>query len=429
MKKIINTILPFDDFLYLLQLEEYDSARYLKLLRRFYFRRNFQKRGKLVKTSRIKTTSLVSVLFFFLTMIATSAGVFPGVGLLISVLTIPVHVLLANVLLSPVYESIKSNIQRKAFEYFKKNYKGKVIAVAGSYGKTTVKNYIYQLIGYNHKTQMVPGNINTPTGIAVWVRDKLELSTEYLIVEMDTYFVGEIKRSALVAPPDIAILTNIGDQHLERLGSKKNLANALLEVFEYSKSDATLIYPKSVSSFINKTKGKKYVELKDDEPEKINKAFAREVAKLLKIPNDIIKDTEKAFEIPDRRHKEVKINGFSVIDDSYNISYTTAVSGLERALKLAKLKNKDLVVITGGIAELGVENKNANKQYAKRLKKEKVDVILMKTVMHDEIENVMEEDKLTMAEGMSDALEKLNQKFDSKKKMVLMQPEFGDNYY
>ena len=52
-----------------------------------------------------------------------------------------------------------------------------------------------------------------------------------VIVEMDAYARGEIAASVAIAPADIAIITNIGDQHLERFGSKQALAFALSEIF------------------------------------------------------------------------------------------------------------------------------------------------------------------------------------------------------
>ena len=164
---LFKNLFPIPDFLYLLQLEEYESKRYFRLLPRFFFRRNFQKRGKLVYTKRLKITLIFALTFCI---------IFP---------LIPIWIGLANLILSPYFEKVKLNIQRKASKYFAENFKGKVIAIAGSYGKTTTKNYIYQLVRFNYKAQMIPGNINTPTGIANWVLKNLDKSAEVLIVEMN----------------------------------------------------------------------------------------------------------------------------------------------------------------------------------------------------------------------------------------------------
>lgn len=394
--KIINLVFPFHDFLYLLQLEEYENMRFLKLLRRFFFRRNFQKRGKVVFTSRARTTLLLSALLTFLFLFPLN---------IFSIVLIPIWVATANLLLDPIYFVIKQNLQNKAAYYFKQNFQGKVIAIAGSYGKTTTKNYIYELLRYNYKTQMTPGNINTPTGIAIWILNNLKKDTEVLVVEMDTYFIGEIKRSCKIAPPDIAILTNIGDQHLERLGTKANLEKALSEVFKYAKPDAIKI--QNMNS---------------------NLDYALEVAKILNIPKDIIRDTVKKLNKPDRRGDIKQMHGFTVVDQSYNISFNTANAGLENALQTARKAKKKLVVITGGIPELGAENITANREYGKLLSKSGVDVILLKTVLFTEVAKGLKE-KPILASSMADAWEIINKKYDPKKVIVLMQPELGDQYY
>jgi len=322
MFNLLNYLFPFSDFLYILQLEEYETRRYLKTVRRLWWKRNLQKRGKLVWTKRVK-------IIFFLAL---------PFGVLIPPM-IPFLVGLSNFLLTPYFEWIKKSIQKKAMRFFSEKGKGtKVIAIAGSFGKTTTKNYIYELVRYNYKTTMIPGNINTPTGIANWILNHFESATELLIVEVDSYFIGEIKRSLRITPPDIAILTNIGDQHLERLGTRANLRKALLEIFEYAKPDAIKIRDK-----------------------KNNLAYALLVAKTLKIPRDIAKDTVQSLEKPERRGDIKLMHGFEVIDESYNISETTAKYAIDDALKLVKAKNKKLIVVTAGIPELGEENMDANK--------------------------------------------------------------------
>lgn len=392
----MNKIFPYGDFLYLLQLEEYESKRYFKLLPRFFLRRNFQKRQKLVVTSRIKTTFFLSVILTLLFFIFLSV---------FTVLFIPVWILLANILLNPVYNKIKLNIQSKAAKYFSKKFKGRVIAIAGSFGKTTTKNYIFELIKYNYKTQMIPGTINTPTGIANWLLKNLSESTEILIVEMDTYFIGEIKRICGITPPDIAILTNVGDQHLERLGSKKNLEIALNEVFKYAKPDAVKI--QGMDSSLD---------------------YALEAARILDIPNDIIKDSKTRLKKPDRRGNVIDIYGFKTIDESYNISETTAKRNLEIAIKLAKKEHKKLIVITGGIPELGSENRQANVRYGKTLRYSKADVILLKTILHNDVKRGFGNSAI-LADSMAHAWKIIQKEYNPVDYLVLMQPELRDNYY
>lgn len=388
--KKLNNLYPLMDFLYILQLEEYETSRYLVALKRLFFRRNFQKRGKLVLTFRAKITLLLSI----------------PLSIILPPLT-PIFIGQVNIILNPFFEIIKLNLQNKAKIFFNKVGKNtKVIAIAGSFGKTTTKNYIYELIKYNYKTQMVPGNINTPTGIAKWILDSFDPSLDILIVEVDTYFVGEITRSLKITPPDIAILTNVGDQHLERLGNKSNLRKALHEVFDYSKPNVIKIQDK-----------------------KSNLEYALEVARILKIPNDIIDDTIKNLAPPERRGNIIKINNFEVIDNSYNISETTAIQDIKNAQVISKKHKKKLIVITAGIPELGEENKDGNFNLGSVLNRHADKIILLKSILRQEIEaGIKNKNLIIYAESMKDALDKLKE-FDSKKYTVLMQPELNDLYY
>lgn len=384
---MLQNLFPISDFLYLLQLEEYETKRYLRLLPRFFWRRNLQKRGQLVWTKRIKITALVTLPFnFFL---------FP--------LT-PLWIGLANAILNPYFESIKTGIQKKASQKFKTEGKNtKVILITGSFGKTTTKNYIYELIRYNYKTQMIPGNINTVTGIANWINTNFDKTAQVLVAEADPYYIGEIKKVCEIIPPDIAIITYIGDQHLERLGSRENLESALKEIFEYAK-------PNTIK--INDLKS--------------NLDYALEVARVLEIPKDIIKDSVKKLNKPDRRGDIKLMNNFEVIDESYNISFSTAKSTIENAVKIAKSKKKKLIVITAGIPELGEENKDSNKELGKLLTEKADKVILLKSILYKEVLN--DSDKFLLASDLSEAFKALEE-FSPKEYIVLLEPELNDLYY
>lgn len=388
--KVFNIFYPFVDFLYVLQLEEYDTKRYLKRLTYLIHKRNLQRRGELVYTTRIKITLLLALLL----------GIwFPFIS--------PIIVGFVNFIVNPYFEYAKLKLQKKAANHFRThNINTKVIAIAGSFGKTTVKNYIFELVRFNYRTQMIPGNINTPTGIAEWILNHYKPDIEVLIVEMDTYFIGEIKRSMAITPADISILTNIGDQHLERFGTKANLKKALLEVFKYSKKDAIKI-----------------------ENKKSNLDYALHVAGLLKIPDEFVEDAVSKLKKPDRRGDIKTMNGFEVVDDSYNISETTATAAIEGAQKYAKRKKKKLVVITAGIPELGEENKDGNLHLGCVLEERAEIIILLKSILYKEVEKgIKNKNKIHIAGDLTEAFGFLKN-LDTHSYLVHLLPELNDLYY
>ncbi len=464
---MIKKIFPYEDFLYILQLEEYYYDRYFRKAIKLLFKRGFMIHGKLVLTSRIKITYIFSIiltlyiplLLSLLSLIVWSnllmVEVIFFVLLIFSLILIPIWIGLSSLMLEPFYNLIKKNLQKKALTLVNE-INTKNIMIVGSYGKTTTKNFIQQLIQYNYRTQMVAGNINTPTGIAAWLLKNLDKNTEVLVAETDGYKLGEIADCCKIISPDFVIITAIGDQHLERLGSKKRLVETLLEAIRYSKKNAPII-------LTNKTKedflslgfdifkmygedrliiisgeeeleyGNKKITIKSlSEINKYNARFALKLCELLKIPDEYILDEIKKLKLPERRSQEIIKDGFTTIDNSYNISFETAKAGVLEANKKAHMEKKKLIVITGGIPELGKENITANLDYGRFLSENNIpEIILLMTSLSSEILKGIDSSKtkVKLANSMSNAWEIIGKEFSNDAYLVLMQPELNDLYY
>ena len=105
-----------------------------------------------------------------------------------------------------------------------------VIAITGSYGKTTTKEALYRILNSTYSTYRTAGNLNTPLGIALEIINHLQPRHRFLIVEMGMDRLGEIKESCEIAHPQVGVLTNIGEMHLEKLGTMENIVRAKLEL-------------------------------------------------------------------------------------------------------------------------------------------------------------------------------------------------------
>lgn len=450
--KLFNIIFPFADFMYILQQEEYSSARLLRWLPRFFFRRNIQKRERLKVTKRVKLTLIFAVGFWLVTLILALSAFPQAITRLIAVLvwlvTIPVFVLLVNISLTPLFEQLKRKTRARAKAKVAAMPSLKVVIVAGSFGKTTVKNFVHQLVQYTYRTQMIPGNINTTLGIAEWIINNLQPSTELLIAEVDAYYIGEIANSSEILPADIAVLTNIADQHLERFGNEENLAIALGEVFQGAKSSAKLITTaETVDKIINFEQEEKELIILDTPTEltyadkalqvkglsssnKINLNFALKVAALLNIPANFIEDGVNKLELPDRRQRLTEMFGYQAIDDSYNISFTTAQAGLEAARIEADKQGKKLLVIAAGIPELGPKQLDNNKKLGSLLAGNADHIIILGSKFADEIAaGIGNNNKYTRISDLTEFLAHTKNEFNPDEWFLLMEPELGDLYY
>src|SRR5699024_3754859 len=126
----------------------------------------------------------------------------------------------------------------KAYLAFVKPY---VVAVTGSNGKTTTKDMIESVLKPQFKVKKTQGNYNNEIGMPLTIL-QLDQDTEISILEMGMSSFHEIEALSRLASPDIAVITNIGDSHMQDLGSRGGIAKAKSEITIGLKSQGLFIY-------------------------------------------------------------------------------------------------------------------------------------------------------------------------------------------
>ena len=124
--------------------------------------------------------------------------------------------------------------------YDRQRFAGQVAAVTGSAGKTTTKDMIASVLSQKYKTLKTQGNLNNDIGLPLTLLAR-EPDHEAMILEMGMNHMGEISVLSRIGCPDIAMITNIGDAHIENLGSRENILKAKSEIFEGLGSGGTAI--------------------------------------------------------------------------------------------------------------------------------------------------------------------------------------------
>ena len=114
------------------------------------------------------------------------------------------------------------------------------IGVTGSVGKTTTKDMLAAVLGVKYKVLKTEGNFNNTIGLPLTLL-RLDSSHEIAVLEMGMDRPGEIDCLAGVVRPDMGVITNIGDAHIERLGSRENILKAKCELLPYIQKDGLLI--------------------------------------------------------------------------------------------------------------------------------------------------------------------------------------------
>lgn len=159
-----------------------------------------------------------------------SAIVIAGTGF-ISFLLAPLWLMLGNLFMTPVESAMRQGYIRQA-ESVLETIQPKIIGITGSYGKTTTKNFLRDILNGRYKTYATPKSYNTLMGITLAINTDManDYSVEYFISEMGAYVEGEIERICQLTHPDISIVTEVGPQHLERFGTLENVATAKYEI-------------------------------------------------------------------------------------------------------------------------------------------------------------------------------------------------------
>ena len=434
MIKFLNLFFPLWDFLYILQLEEYELKRYWWQVQRRLFKRGFQKRATLKYTGRIKVTIALLVTMLtavILELLQMQMYVYTAVVVATLPLTIPYLIGFVSKLIGQVVTLQKNRQLRAATTYFKRNYPNtKVIAITGSFGKTTTKYMLQHVLQYDHNVAIIPNNINTGIGVAHHIlANKVPTKTEWLIVEMGAYRQGDIAQTATVVVPDLAILTILGDQHLCRFGSHANLVAGKSEIFTTNKQTTCYVTTSSLGLIKEqRIATNQLVAVEVFKNQKSTAYLVKQLALDLGVSEESIDTSIANFAPPDRRNNIIERQGVTIIDNSYNISPMVAEAMLQEAAETAQTQSKKLVVMTGGIGEQGVAGPAANKQLGKLISKYAKRAILHPSIYIKAAESSLTVPFVYIPMGL-DVSEKPADWLDGRTEILLWLTDHGDEAY
>lgn len=147
-------------------------------------------------------------------------------------LCLPVIVSLFVIVTEPLALITRQRTINAAIAKHKKNPNLKIVGITGSYGKSTTKELLYQLLKPHFKVAKTEKNQNTVVGIAMSYIKNVHNNTEVFVMEVGAYVAGEIGRVVKNFQPDIAIVTAVSNQHLSLFGSLSALFYAKFELVQ-----------------------------------------------------------------------------------------------------------------------------------------------------------------------------------------------------
>ena len=295
-----------------------------------------------------------------------------------------------------------------------------IIGITGSYGKTTTKEFIYQLLSSENKVSKTPGSHNTEFGLARAISENLKKDQKYFVAEYGAYKRGEITRLKKIASPKIAILTAIEPQHLELFGSMENIRKGKYELFEdLSKGDIaifnignsgakrlyikakrqlkkvkilsyTKISSKKADIVLQKLKylekGYKITVGLDSETKDIQTNIKMEfllenllpailLSRKLGLSWQSIKKVCANLKLPKKTMDIKKINkNLTIIDDTHNLTPSAFTASINF---LNNYKDHEKIIVTPGMIELGRQSEKYHKKVAFEMKKISIDKLIL----------------------------------------------------
>ena len=298
------------------------------------------------------------------------------------------------------------DLQKRARDY-RRRLKAKVIGVTGSAGKTTTKELLKAFLSTLGKTHATEGNFNNHIGVPMTLF-QLKHSHEAAVVEMGTSGPDEIRPLSLAAEPDVAVITNIGASHLERLGDldgvfkeKINITAGLKKngVLIVNSDDTHLCKVKSTKNFKVVTFGMNRGMVK---PEKLtwnenacatfyigrtrfelnvpgthnlyDALAAIAVGEAFKVPKADIAKALCNYRSTNMRMEFKKANGFKIVSDCYNANPSSTKMALQ-TLGNMKTTGKRIAVL-GDMLELGKNSAELHAQIGAMVPEMNFDLLL-----------------------------------------------------
>lgn len=283
----------------------------------------------------------------------------------------------------------------KLAQYNRRQYKGTVIALTGSSGKTTTKEELKSALSAYAPTYATSGNFNNFIGVPRSLLD-IDMNAQYAIIEMGMSAPLEIDYLVHLTEPDVALVTNVYPMHIEFLKTIENIAKAKAEIFGGLKKGGIAVYNEDTNyaeilkAAAEKVTTKVFAFGKNHHPDvTLNLSEVGEhyyynawagltVIKALGLPLDKAVQAINNFSAPEGRGKKyhIVLNGkqITLIDNSYSGGPDATVMAVN-SLGQLKVQGRKIAVI-GKMAELGDYTKEAHIRVGKALKENQIDVVI-----------------------------------------------------
>lgn len=317
----------------------------------------------------------------------------------------PIDISIPYILVNDSLQALK-----EIAEWYRMQLDIPVIGITGSVGKTSTKEFVSSVLSQKYRVHKTEGNYNNEIGLPLTIL-KIREDHEIAVLEMGISDFGEMHRLSKIAKPDYCLITNIGQCHLENLGSRQGVLKAKSEIFDYMNENGLAILngDDDMLSTVHEVKGKsplRYgfnseldvwadnvksfglngstcdIHIKDEVfhvnvpmPGRhmvLNTLAAAAVGSLLGVSiEDIVRGIEQIRPVSGRTNI-IKHNNITIIDDCYNANPVS----MKAAIDLLSMANTRKVAILGDMGELGSDEIKLHKEIGNYAVSKNIDIII-----------------------------------------------------
>ena len=278
-------------------------------------------------------------------------------------------------------------LQQLACDYRK--YLGlKIIALTGSNGKTTTKEFLLRTLSTKFQCLATCGNLNNHIGVPLTLLS-FDESTQVGIVEMGANHQREIELLCSIAQPDIGLITNVGIAHLEGFGSAEGVRKGKGELFDYLlKRGGVAIYNSKDETLRNMIASREGLRAVGYDPERellelsiygtynqLNAQAALAVGRYLGCDDGAIKEALKGYIADNNRSQVVDTGRNRLIMDAYNANPSSMRAAITNFANSAEFSDK--VLILGDMRELGDYSKEEHEKIVELIANYQFDNVLL----------------------------------------------------
>ncbi|GAB4401378.1 MAG: UDP-N-acetylmuramoyl-tripeptide--D-alanyl-D-alanine ligase [Microscillaceae bacterium] len=302
-------------------------------------------------------------------------------------------------------ESALAALQALA-HYHRRQWKGPLIAIGGSNGKTTTKELVQAVLASHFRSFATPGNLNNHIGVPLSLL-QIKPETEIAVIEMGANHARETWDLCQIAEPDYGLVTNVGKDHLEGFGSVEGVAKANGELYDYLRQRGGTIFLNTLEPWLSELagdypkvvrypqlgndyvasfgEGDFFIKIKTQKGHLIdtqlfgaynfaNAASALCIGHYFKVPEAKAHAAVAAYAPANNRSQVLQIRSNIVLMDAYNANPSSMAQALA---SFSRLRAKNKLVILGDMFELGAASQAEHAALGNLIARENFETVVL----------------------------------------------------